>query len=269
MKLFLGVVFVLVSCGLNTSNLGHESQSSSQIAWHWEDDFSVKEQEKLTKYLTEVTEATYKVLGEYPFKVHYFLHRSDSDKEPIPWAHTERGDVESVHFYVCADFPLSDFRTDWTAPHEISHLSIPFLGAANAWFSEGYATYMQLQIMKEMGVYTFKEMEARYAMKDELVKGAFSQSKCFIEDVKDLRAGYNYPAMYWGSVRYFRRIDLQLKKQENISLTQCIQSYQKKNRKTDKNFIGLLHSLDQDLKTPLFQNLLERCQQKAFSVAFD
>ena len=268
MKLFGLLVFVLTACSTSTGEQAAQTQSTEQIVWHWEDEFSEREKEKLVLYLTEVTDATIKILGDYPFKVHYFLHRSESDREPIPWAHTERSEIEGVHFHVNPSFDLSTFRADWTAPHEISHLSIPFLGKSNAWFSEGYASYMQLQVMKEMGIYTAKEMDERYAMKDNLVKGDFSGGVNFVDDVKDLRAAYNFPAMYWGSVRYFRKVDAQLQNQEQHSLVEHIKAYQKENRIKDQNMDDLLQSLDTDLKVPIFKNLYKKCCKNSFGEAF-
>ena len=270
MRLMALSLFICLGCSSNfVQTKEAKTDTASAIIWHWEDDFSEKEKEKLILYFTEVTDATFKVLGEYPFKVHYFIHRSDSDKEPIPWAHTERSEVEAVHFYVCADFDLGDFRADWTAPHEISHLSIPFLGKENAWFSEGYATYMQLQILKEMGVYTADEMAKRYVLKDELVAEDFAKNKPFLDEVKSMRAQYNYPAMYWGSVRYFRKINEQLTSEEQISLAQHIKSYQKTNRLKDESFEDLIQSLDVGLKKPIFKQLFDQCCKESFFRAFE
>ena len=43
---------------------------------------------------------------------------------------------------------------DWTAPHEMSHLAIPYIGEKEVWFAEGFASFMQYQVMMEMGVMT-------------------------------------------------------------------------------------------------------------------
>ena len=271
MRLVALLIFTFWGCdsAFEQAKAVNSTNVPNSIIWHWEDDFSEKEQKRLISYFTEVTEATYKVLGKYPFKVHYFLHRSDSDQEPIPWAHTERSEVQGVHFHVCTDFDESAFRADWAAPHEISHLSIPFLGKENAWFSEGYATYMQLQIMKEMEIYTNIEIEERYAMKDQLVAVDFVDEKPFLEDVLGQRASYNFPAMYWGSVRYFKKINEQLVEHEQISLNQHIKTYQKMNRLKDESFKDLLHSLDAELKKPIFMNLYDRCCKESFFHAFE
>lgn len=269
MKIFGLLVFLLVACGVNTREHPANNRLIQPIVWHWEDEFSQVEKDKLILYLTEVTQASFNVLGKYPFQMQFYLHRSKSEREPIPWAHTERSEVEAVHFYVNPSFDLSVFRADWTAPHEISHLSIPFLGKANAWFSEGYATYMQLQIMKEMGIYTSKEILERYKMKDNLVKGDFSSETNFVDEAKRLRETYNYPAMYWGSVRFFKTVDRLLQTQEHHSLTQHIKAYQNQNRLKDETLDDVLHSLDAGLKAPIFQKIYQKCCTSPFDEAFD
>lgn len=258
-------LFLLLACNSTPTIKNHPPT----IIWHWEDDFLPEEQKKLVQYFTEVAKATQKVLGPYPFDVHFYLHKSDGQKEPIPWAHTERSEIEGVHFYVCPTFDLDVFRADWTAPHEISHLALPFLGQSNAWFSEGFATYMQLQIMQEMGVYSKEEVMARYQMKDRNVKDDFSLEKNFLDEVRSLRKRYNFPAMYWGSVRYFRCVNRQLLAQGEQSLVDQIKAYQKQNRNQDESFDSVIKSLDAPLKVPLFQQLLKKCSQEPFETAFD
>ena len=79
-------------------------------------------------------------IGSYPFTVTYYLSRKDNASEPVPWANTVRSGEQAVEFYVDPSYDLSEFLADWTAPHEISHLSIPYVGRSNMWFSEGYAS---------------------------------------------------------------------------------------------------------------------------------
>jgi len=36
----------------------------------------------------------------------------------------------------------------------MSHLAIPYVGEKEVWFAEGFASFMQYQVMMEMGVMT-------------------------------------------------------------------------------------------------------------------
>lgn len=257
---------ILASCNQVSNDVKEVSKpTEAKLIWHWEDDFSPAEKEKIKKYISKVSEAAFIVLGKYPFDVHYYFHRSDSKNEPIPWAHTERSNkIQGVRFYINPDFSYEDLISDWTAPHEISHLSIPHLGKENSWFAEGYASYMQYQIMQELGVYTKEEVATKYQSKIENIKDGYFDTLSFIENAKALRKKYNFPAMYWGSAMYFIQINQLLESEEGISLTELIKKYQTCCRTKDKRIEKLLETLDKDLKTPLFTNLYNECNTKPF-----
>ena len=145
---------------LLVSYTGWAKELPKNIAWHWEDHFTPVEKEKLVDWLEQTTEAVQSTLGTYPFTIHFYMHRRDYANEPVPWAHTSRGSEQAVHFHVDPNYELKEFLADWTAPHEISHLSIPFLGKENSWFAEGYATYLQCQVMYTMGEYNQQSLKA-------------------------------------------------------------------------------------------------------------
>lgn len=63
--------------------------------------------------------------------------------EPTPWAYVLRGGQAAAHFFVNQRRPLLEYVEDWTAPHELSHLLLPFVSSNDAWLSEGLATYYQ------------------------------------------------------------------------------------------------------------------------------
>lgn len=247
------------------SNSENELLAATKLHWHWEDDFSPSEKEKIKKYISEVSNAAFNLLGKYPFDVHYYFHRSYNKKEPIPWAHTERSNkIQGVRFYINPDLDYEVLFADWTAPHEISHLSIPFLGKENSWFSEGYASYMQYQIMQELGVYTKEEVAKKYNEKIENIQADYSDTLIFIENAKALRARYNFPSMYWGGAMYFIQINQLLEAQEGISLNEWIKKYQSCCRTKDKDIEKLLLTLDKDLKIPVFTNLYNECKTKPY-----
>ena len=52
-----------------------------------------------------------------------------------------------AHFYVNPKASLGDLLSDWIAPHELSHLSIPFLEKKDKWFTEGFATFLSRQLL--------------------------------------------------------------------------------------------------------------------------
>lgn len=63
--------------------------------------------------------------------------------EPVPWAHIMRGGGIAAEFYIDETRPISDFRSDWTATHELSHMLLPYVSSRDRWLSEGLASYYQ------------------------------------------------------------------------------------------------------------------------------
>ena len=112
----------------------------------------------LTSWLSQGVNATRATLGIYPtpLAIHVYPKKSN---QPVPWAFTRRDAKGSVHFYVDTRFGLTKFVDDWTIYHEFAHLALPYLGQKYRWLSEGFASYMQYQIMQEMGVYTKDEVD--------------------------------------------------------------------------------------------------------------
>lgn len=196
----------------------------TRIVWHWEDTFSAAEKTKLQNWLLETTEAVEQTLGSYPFRVHYYLHRMEGRGEPVPWARTTRFDEQGVHFHVDPSYSLETFLADWTAPHEISHLSIPYLGRSESWFAEGYATYLQCQVMLTMGYYDAESLDAHYRKKLDEMRSAYRSAEPFVEVARDLGKSYRFPEMYWGSMYFFYTLDQELKA-KGTALTNLIGKY--------------------------------------------
>ncbi len=222
----------------------------------WEDHFTQSEKEKLTNWLHEVSSAIAETLGKYPFEVKLYIHRSDNANEPVPWAHTIRNSEQAVNFYVNPHFTLKEFKADWTAPHEISHLSIPFMGKENMWFSEGYASYMQYQVMWQQGVLTTAQTKEKYALKLRSNIPKYNSDENFLVVSRQLKSKHNYPAVYWGGACYFIQADSILRLEKNRSLNSVIRKYQQNGRNSDRNLNDLISSLDRISESNIFSDLI-------------
>lgn len=263
--IFISVI-VFYSCGNDQKRDQIADTQPGNLVYHWNDDF--KDTVKIKKWLNEVFSATQNTLGEFPFDVHMYIAQSDRGGEPVPWAHTDRNDTQSVYFFIDTSYSLEEFLNDWTAPHEISHLTIPFLGKKYSWFAEGYATCMQCQILHEMGQMTGKQVEDKYKSKIKKVKNNFLCSSPYVLVVDSLLKKHNYPAMYWGSVNYFIQADSLLKVSGKEGLNSLIQKYQKCCRKKDSSIEELMFSLDSLAGNNIFSDLLNSYINKPAKTLF-
>ena len=231
-----------------------------EIKWHWEDNFSSEEKMKIKNWLNSVSSAVEFTLGTYPFDLHFHIYNRGDSREPVPWANTIRHSDQGVNFHIDPSHTLESFLKDWTAPHEISHLSLPFLGTENAWFAEGYASFLQYQVMEELGIYSAAEVEARYKDKMAMAIPYYQGDQDMVSMAKSLRKGHRYPQMYWGSASFFIRLDQELQKDYGLRLTELIKKYQGCCRMDDQSIGDVIASWDRLLEGNACSELMKMFQ---------
>ncbi|CAN0605658.1 unnamed protein product, partial [Ectocarpus sp. 12 AP-2014] len=176
-------------------------------------------------WLSQTHEAIGRFAGPLPFDVHVHLEHHSRGGEPVPWANTWRAGEQSIFFYVDTSYSLDEFLADWTAPHEFSHLYLPYLGRENSWVAEGFASYLQHTIMVEMGV--IDEPEAR-KRRDRKMRAAMevldTQELPLPDSMASLRSQRRYSVFYWGGAVYWERVDARLQS-EGSSLQTVLSGY--------------------------------------------
>jgi hypothetical protein len=241
----------------------------AELTLVWEDPFSDAEKAKLTAWVRETYDAVERLVGELPMGVRAYMHRRDRAREPVPWANTQRRRGQGVHFHVDPSYSLEDFRQDWTAPHELSHLILPYVGRRNAWFSEGFASYMQYPVMQAMGVLTEAEARDRYRQNLERAARRYRYPEdSFIEAAPKLRADRQYPVMYWGGAAYFLQVDDALRA-SGSSLRAVLRDYLDCCRQNRASLTALLADLDRLSKTEAFTQHYARLSSEPGFPRFD
>jgi len=260
--ILLGIVFPALSWNPveKVDTWGSTTSEPVEINWYWKDSFSLEEKKKLKEWLISVTDATISTLGRYPFELDFYMHRRNNSREPVPWANTERYDGQGVHFHVDPSFSSQDFLDDWTAPHEISHLSLPYLGRKQAWFAEDYASYMQYQVMEQLGIYSKSDVERRYDIKLERAIPHYQKEQDMISIARSLQQSHLYPQLYWGGATYFMILDRRLSEDFDTSLLQLVKEYQECCRLGDDSLEELLDSWDRIIGEPVCIELLHQYQ---------
>jgi len=235
-----------------------QSAVGAELRYVWEDHFSSAERERLVAWIEETAGAVETLVGAYPMDVRVYFHRLDGSREPVPWANTQRNRSQGVHFHVNPDFPLPAFRADWTAPHELAHLMLPYVGRRYAWFAEGFASYMQYQVMRTMGVLSPAAAERRY--RDNLRRAERDYAypdRPFVDAAPRLRAEGRYPVMYWGGAAYFGQVDAALARRGS-SLVAVVRGYMACCRRNRADLAALIAELDRVSGTTVFSEVLTR-----------
>lgn len=228
---------------------------------HWQSSFSVEQQNKLQSWLKQTTTSTAAVVGPYPFTMQYYVYYRSNSKEPVPWAHTQREDSQQVHFYIDAGFPLDAFLNDWTAYHELSHLALPYVGRDNAWFAEGFASYMQYQIMQHAGlVNSAKQMISN---KFTPQRHYYANQRSMLDNAVMQLQARHFAAGYWGGAQFFVVADTLMQQRGKGSFTQLIQRYQLCCRLQNDNISDVIKSWDELTNSTLFSDLLQQFRQQS------
>ena len=231
--------------------------ADAELIWHWEDRFSDADKEKLTRWVTETVAGVERLVAPYPFDVHIHFHRTWSTRGPVPWANTVRSRRQGVNFNVDPRYSSGELLANWTASHELSHLLLPYLGRRHSWFAEGFASYMQYQVMLELGVITEKQAQARYQARIGRAERRYDMDDTpFVEAAPTLRARRQYPTMYWGGAVYFLRVDRELR-ETGQSLVEVVRDFVECCRSNTRGLNRLVAELDRLSGGTIFKEQLD------------
>lgn len=235
----------------------------AEIAWHWEDEFTRDEQNGLKSWITDTVSALENLVAPFPFDINIHFYRLADRGEPVPWANTRRGRRQGISFYVDPAFPRRAFYADWTAPHELSHLLIPYLGEANSWFAEGFASYFQYQVMRHMGEMDAAGITVAYRERMARARSSFPLSDTPLAGAaRELRRSGDYPTYYWGGAVYFLRADTTLRQGDSGGLSRLVGEYLACCRMRDTRLAGLVQEFDRIAGVALFSELLHEFRER-------
>ena len=223
--------------------------------------FSPADKDKLKHWVKVGVNATRDTLGVYPSRLIFHLVPKKSN-QPVPWAYTRRDNPQRIYLHVDSRFQQDKFNQDWTIYHEISHLAIPYLGGDYAWFAEGFASFMQYQVMENAGVLS-GTIDENYQKKIAPHLKWFKSDLPPAAIARRLMSQKQYPSAYWGSAYFFVVANNILTNKHQTSLTKLIRQYQLCCNAPHGDVAQLMSDLDILLGEPVFSKLLTRFETQA------
>ncbi len=240
----------------------------ADIRYHWQDRFTPAQQGELRDWVDGYVQALTALVGPLPFKLHVYVYRAERGSEPVPWGQTRRGWRQGVELHVNTRVSPQALRDDWTLPHELSHLVLPYLGYENAWFAEGFASYMQYQVMMAAGVLSPAQARARYLSRFDRAQERYTLDDLpFSAAAQRLRLMGDYPTMYWGGALYFWQVEHALAR-EGTNLVTVLSEYIRCCRTNEDSIDNLVIELDRLAVKPVFSQTLEAFRQQEGFPAF-
>jgi hypothetical protein len=107
-------------------------------------DTGSKRPEDFATWIDEAAQSVASVYGRFPqSQPQVLVVAVGRQRDAVPWARMIRGGGAAVEFFVDPGRPFSEFREDWTATHELSHMLLPYVSSRDRWLSEGMASYYQ------------------------------------------------------------------------------------------------------------------------------
>lgn len=222
------------------------------------------QQIKVKNWINFGLEVTQKTLGPLTqTTVPIYLKPQYFAFEVVPWAEVIRGDQDGVELQFSRFASLKQLKNDWTLYHELAHLYHPLLKYEDFWLSEGLATFLQNQVMKDSGLFNHDNMMMR--LKAGLERGLSNTYRLsHLKDARLMSVSSNMwqlnaqQRVYWSGVAFFIEAQYQLKQQQAQykTIAELIKAYQScckaPEQQSGRQF---LTELDKLSKTAVFNNL--------------
>ena len=178
--------------------------------------FGEDQQTNITSWISEVCSTLSGVLARMPrdsLKV-VIKPIGKPSTDPVPWAQVNRGNPDSISFYIDETASRKKLLANWTAYHEFSHLLIPYRGYGDLWFSEGLASYYQNILQLRAGLFD----EARFWQKLDagFKRGQADQAHSDLslaELSPRMRETRSFMRSYWSGAMLYLLADIELRRQ--------------------------------------------------------
>jgi hypothetical protein len=131
--------------------------------------------------------------------------------EPVRFGQAHQAGGAAVHLLLSASAKDEDLPGEWVTVHELTHLTMPWIDDADAWFSEGFVTYYQ-EVLRARA--RFLTPEAFWqALEEGFGRGRRSGTgRTLAEESRLMRAHHAYHRVYWAGAALALRLDLALRR---------------------------------------------------------
>jgi hypothetical protein len=177
---------------------------------------------------------------------------------PIHFGYTGRSGGASIVLFMPTDMDLDQFRADWIAIHEFSHLLHPFVERDDAWLSEGLATYLQEVLRVRAGL--LPQEQAWRRLYEGAARGRETDHS-LADETRIMRVAGNYERVYWAGAAIALMADVELRRRTagNATLDTVLAALTRGPRfNRSVSARELLHMMDEIAGVPVFEATARR-----------
>ena len=216
----------------------------------------------LERWIGKAVDAVAGLYGTFPRdRLHIVAVPAGPGSRPVAFGLVRRGGGASVMLLVHENADPEALVRDWTAVHELTHLTMPLLKSEDAWLSEGVATYYQEVLRARAGLQS--EEQAWANILDGFDRGArVGTRRTLAKEARDMRQTGAYRRVYWGGTAFVLEADVTVRARTGASLDQLISRSQGAwPRRTTWQGRALMHRFDrlaaEETLVPLFDRYAE------------
>jgi hypothetical protein len=149
--------------------------------------------------------------GRFPMpRIQVVVEPARSGGEPVNFGQAHLSGGAAVHLLLGDGARDEDLPGEWVTFHEFTHLAMPWIDPADAWFSEGFVTYYQEVLRARAG---FLTPEAFWQSVEEgFGRGRKSGGGLALgEESRQMGQHRTYHRVYWAGAALALRLDLALR----------------------------------------------------------
>lgn len=162
----------------------------------------------IAAWISDATETVGKLMGTFPVsRAQIIVVSVPRAGTVVPFGMAFRAGGASVLLFVSSDATSEALAADWVAVHELTHLTLPYVQEADAWFAEGYATYYQEVLRSISGARTNASVR-------EAIGAAFARARnagtgrTLADETRERHATHAYTRVYWGGAAIMMLADI-------------------------------------------------------------
>ena len=180
--------------------------------------------EELARCLRDAAAVALPLAAEHaPRRVLVILRPTPRSTDAIAFGETLYGGGATLSLLVGANAPGSAFAGEWVTVHEMSHLALPRVRRADAWFSEGLATYFQNVLRSRAEMLEEQEAWAEFvAGAARGRRGAERNRTSLYDESAQMGARHAFMRVYWSGAAIALLWDVALRRDHGRTLDDAL-----------------------------------------------